>query len=62
MIKYCCSDIEKLLCERGPIFIKEDLSLEALGYHEPISDDRVLDLKLKFCPFCGKRLVGAANL
>jgi hypothetical protein len=54
---FCCGDLKKLLvdCKDAPIVIKENLSLDALGYHEVYKEDEALDLKIKYCPFCGGR-------
>lgn len=58
MVSYCCVALEVLLSfGESPIVIKEDLSLELLGYHEPIRDNHPLKIKIKFCPFCGKKVI-----
>lgn len=62
IIEYCCNDLKNLLTYNGPIVIKnEDLSIDALGYHEVYRDDTPLRLKLKFCPFCGKELTTSST-
>jgi hypothetical protein len=61
LTEYCCQDLVSLLgvsSGDGPIIIKSDLTIEILGYHEPIGEDRGTGLKLKFCPFCGSKLGG----
>jgi hypothetical protein len=54
---FCCLEFEKFRDQpNAPVVITDDMSVFYLGYHEVFRDDTPLNLKLKYCPFCGEEL------
>ena len=52
---YCCEEIEKLLGDVYSKEIKEDINHNIIFCIE-YSDNYYCSLKIRYCPFCGKKI------